>query len=119
MPDRKVPPAEKYAALKLFVRREGRLRLNAFGAQSRFRDQLIEWAVEEWPDETDAARLEETLRARLSIRTREKYGSVLAAFLIPVLVNVIVHLVVKWWESRRDNRAQLSSWVADAKASEG
>lgn len=110
---------EKYAALKLFVRREGALRLNAFGPQSKFRDQVIDWAIAEWPDEVDPARLEEVLRARLAIRTREKYGSVLAAFLIPVLVNVIAHLIVKWWESRKDNRAKLAVWVASAKASEG
>lgn len=119
MPDRKLPAAEKYAALKLFVRREGSLRLNAFGAQSRFRDQLVEWAVQEWPDETNAERLEQTLRARLAIRTRERYGSVLAAFLIPVIVNVVVHLIVKWWESRKDNRSQLSAWVCDAKEAKG
>lgn len=118
MSDRKLP-AEKYGALKLFVRREGKLRLNAFGPQSKFRDQMIEWAVAEWPDDADPARLEEVLRARLAIRTREKYGSVLAAFLVPVLVNVIAHLIVKWWESRKDNRDQLALWVADAKASKG
>lgn len=115
MPDRDLP-AEKHGALKDFVRREGGVRL---GSHWRFRDQLVDWAVESWPDETDPTRLEQTLKARLAIRTREKYGSVLAAFLVPVLVNVIVHLIVKWWDSRRENRKLMSEWRASAQAPKG
>lgn len=107
---------ERHSPLKSFVRKQGGVRL---GSHARFRDQVVDWAVESWPDDTDPARIEQTLRARLAIKTREKYGSVLAAFLIPVLVNVIVHLIVKWWESRRENRLLMDYWSARAKASKG
>jgi hypothetical protein len=100
--------------LKSWVRKRGGVRL---ASHAKFRDQIVEWAVESWPEDT--TRLEETLKARLAIRTKEKYGSVLAAFLVPVLVNLIVHLIVKWWESRRENKLLMDKWVADAKASEG
>lgn len=108
--------AVKYRPLKDFVARRGGVRL---GSHSRFRDQAVEWAVECWPLGVDADKVEEVLRARLALRTREQYGSVLAAFLIPVLVNLVVHIVVRWWESRRENRALMAQWSADAQAPEG
>jgi hypothetical protein len=95
--------------LKSWVSKRGGIRL---ASHSKLRDQLVDWAIESWPAGDD--RLEETLKARLAIRTKEKYGSVLAAFLIPVFVNVIVHLIVKWWESRRENRLLMEQWVAEA-----
>lgn len=105
--------------LKSWVRKRGGIRL---GSHERLRDQLVDWAIQSWPSadlHDDPRKLEETLKARLAIRTRGQYGSVLAAFLIPVFVNVIAHLIVQWWEARRENRLLMDKWVADAKTSEG
>lgn len=104
--------AERYGSLKAFVRERGGPRLLANG---RFRDRCVEWAVEDWPTDCEPERLEEVLRARLAIRTRQEYGSVMAALLIGIAVNLICRLIVDWWERRLSNKAIMAAWNHAAK----
>jgi hypothetical protein len=99
--------AERYRPLKEFVRERGGLRLAAHG---RFRDRCVEWAVADWPTGELPGEIEATLRARLAARTREEYGSVMAALLIGIAVNLICRLIVDWWERRRLNQAFMEVW---------
>ncbi|NBW12095.1 MAG: hypothetical protein EBR82_29100 [Caulobacteraceae bacterium] len=100
-----------YTPLKSFVAKRGGLRL---AAHSRTRDRLIEMAVEEWPANCDPDKLFDVLKARMSIRVRKEYGSVLAMFLISVLVNAIAKLVVEWWFSRDSHRVLMLGWRHNA-----
>jgi len=99
--------AEKYAPLKAYVLRKGPMRLALHGT---LRDALIEQIVEEWPSGCLPDRLEEVLRARIAVRLRSKYGSVLAVFLLSALANVLIRLVIEWWFSKDANRALMSGW---------
>jgi hypothetical protein len=100
-----------YTPLKSYVTKRGGLRL---AAHSRIRDRLIEMAVEEWPANCDPDKLCDVLKARMSIRVRKEYGSVLAMFLISVLVNAIAKLVVEWWFSRDSHRVLMLGWRQNA-----
>lgn len=97
----------RYRPLKEFVRERGGVRLAAHG---RFRDRCVEWAVADWPTDCEPERLEDVLRARLSRRTREEYGSIMAALLIGIAVNLICRIIVDWWERRRANKALMVAW---------
>lgn len=101
----------RYPALKKAVEKRGGLRLAMHGG---IRDQLVEMAVEEFPCDCSADRIEEVLRARMRIRAREKYGSVLAAFLVSVLINAIVKLIVDWWREKHSHRILMEGWCAQA-----
>ncbi len=100
-----------YTPLKTYVAKRGGLRLSS---HSRLRDRLIEMAVEEWPVGCDPTRVEEVLKARMAIRVRKQYGSILAMFLIGVLVNAIAKLVVEWWFSRDSHRVLMLGWRQNA-----
>lgn len=102
-----------YRPLKSFVSKRAGIR---FAAHGGLRDAIIEMAVEEWPEGCDLSRLEEVLLARLSIRIRQRYGSVVAFFLISVLLNVIVKLVIEWWLDRDAHRLLMSGWHSRAQA---
>lgn len=101
-----------YRPLKSFVSKRAGIRFAAHGA---LRDAMVEMVVEEWPEGCDPSKLEDVLRARLSIRIRQRYGSVVAFFLISVLLNVIVKLVIEWWLDRDAHRLLMSGWHSRAK----
>lgn len=101
----------RYSPLKDFVSRRGGLRL---ASHSRLRDRLIEMAVEEWPDQCEPTMIADVLKARMAIRVRKEYGSVLAMFIISVLVNAIAKIVVEWWFSRDSHRVLMAGWHRNA-----
>jgi hypothetical protein len=74
----------------------------------------IEWAVEEFPSDCPPDRIEEVLKARLKVRIRRDYGSVMAMILIGVLVNVITRLILEWWFERRSHRVLMEGWQRNA-----
>jgi hypothetical protein len=101
-----------YRALKSYVAAAGgtRLRLHA-----PLRDRLVEMVVEEWPDEfCPVDRIGEVVTARIRIRLQERYGSVVAMFLISVLVNAIVRLAIEWWLKRDSHRVLMYGWSKQA-----
>ena len=104
---------EKYKVLKDYVCRQGGIRVLMHGP---LRDQLIEWAVEDFPADADPERMAEVLSARLRIRAREKYGSVIAAILISVLAELIVKAIIAWWQKRQAHRVLLIGWQEQARA---
>lgn len=103
----------RYEPLKKFVMRSGGIRLSAHPA---LRDQLVEWAVEEFPVDADPSRVAEVLTARLRIRAREQFGSVIASILIWVLVQLIVKAVVAWWNKNHAHRVLMAGWGVQARA---
>jgi len=76
----------------------------------RARDRLVEMAVEEWPTGCPPDRIEEVLGAKLRIRVRQEYGSVIATILIGVMVSIIVRLVTEWWFSAMSHRVLMEGW---------
>lgn len=103
----------RYEPLKKFVMRSGGVRLSAHPS---LRDQLVDWAVEEFPVDAEPERVAEVLAARLRIRAREQYGSVLASILIWVLVQLIVKAVVSWWNKNHSHRVLMAGWGVQARA---
>ena len=101
----------QYRALKSFVARKAGMRL---AMHARLRDRLTEIIVEEWPVGCPPEHLEEVIRAKVALRVREKYGSVLAMFLISVLVNALVKIVVEWWFARDSHRVLMVGWAQNA-----
>jgi hypothetical protein len=103
-----------YRPLKEYVARRGGTRLALHGD---LRDRLVEWAVEEFPTDCPPDKAEEVLRARLKIRIRKQYGSVMAMILIGVLVNVITRLILEWWFEKKSHRVLMEGWHINAVAS--
>ena len=97
----------QYRPLKDFVTRRGGARLSVHGG---LRDRLVELAVEEFPLDAPPDRKDEVLRARLRLRVRREYGSVVATILIGLLVNTIVKLIVEWWFSKNSHRVLMEGW---------
>lgn len=95
--------ASNYHSLKSFVARRAGMRLAMHG---RLRDRLTEIIVEEWPVGCKPEHLEEVLRAKVSLRVREKYGS--------VLVNALVKIVLEWWFAREAHRVLMVGWAQNA-----
>jgi len=79
------------------------------------RDQLIEWAVEEFPLDGQPERMAEVLTARLRLRAKEKYGSVIAAILISVLAQLIVKAVIAWWRKNHSHQVLMRGWQEQSK----
>jgi hypothetical protein len=100
-----------YAPLREYVSRKGGLRL---ASHSRLKDRLIDMAVEEWPEACDPEMITDVLKARMAIRVKKQYGSILAMFIISVLVNAIAKIVVEWWFSRDSNRVLMMGWHRNA-----
>lgn len=100
--------AEKYAPLKAFVLRKGPMRLALHGP---LRDRLVEQIVEEWPVNCPPDRIEEVLRARMSVRLRGQYGSVIAVVLLSALANLIIRLVIEWWFARESHQVLMAGWA--------
>lgn len=80
-------------SLTAFVAERGGSRLIG---RRRLARRCCEWVVEENPAVVDAA----TVREIISRRAGEEYGSVLAAILLPLLLNLISGLIVEWWRRR-------------------
>lgn len=106
-----MPP--KYESLKTYVRRAGGIRLSTHPA---LRDKLVEWAVEEFPTDATPDRMEEVLTARLRLRVRDQYGSVIAAILISVLAQLIVKAIIAWWQKRHAHQVLMVGWQEQARA---
>lgn len=104
---------ETYEPLKQFVCRSGGMRL---ALHPGLRDKLIEWAVEEFPADAPPERMEEVLSARLRLRARDQYGSVIAAILISVLAQLIVNAIVAWWHKRNAHRVLMVGWQEASRA---
>ena len=96
-----------YRSLKDYVHRKGGARL---AMHRGVRDRLVEMAVEEYPADAPIDRQEEVLRARLRLRVRKEYGSIVATILIGVMINVLVKLITEWWLSRRSHRDLMQGW---------
>lgn len=101
-----------YEPLKKRVIRAGGLRL---AMHPQLRDQMTEAAVLDWPTGCDEDKIEDVLRARLTIRARQKYGSVLAVILLSAFINAIVRIVIEWWRERDSHRVLMSGWSKRAK----
>lgn len=96
-----------YKPLTTYVARRGGARLAMHGG---VRDRLAEMAVEEFPLDAAIERKEEVLRARLRVRIRREYNSILATILIGVMVNLISRLVLDWWFEKHSHRVLMEGW---------
>lgn len=107
-----MPPADAtYRPLKAFVAARSNSRLRLHGS---LRDRMIEAIVEEWPIGCPPDRVEEVVTARMKIRLREQYGSVVAMFLLSILVNALVKLIIEWWFDRESHRVLMVGWAEQA-----
>ena len=103
----------KYESLKTYVTRAGGIRLSAHPS---LRDRLVEWSVEEFPTDAPPERMAEVLSARLRLRARDQYGSVIAAILISVLAQLIVKAIIEWWKRRQAHQVLMIGWQEQARA---
>lgn len=101
-----------YRPLTDYIRRRGGMRV---AMHQGLVDRMIAMAVEEFPHTgcPDEA-LEDVLRARLSIRIKREYSSVVAALLISVLANLITRLIVEWIKRRQSHRVLMYGWSENA-----
>jgi len=106
-------PEARYQPLRQWVIRSGGVRLSLHPA---LRDQLIDWAVEEFPADAPEDRMAEVLSARLRLRVRDKYGSVIAAILISVLAQLIVNAIMAWWKKNHSHKVLMVGWQEQARA---
>jgi hypothetical protein len=113
MRPRRMPKTLMYKPLKSYVSKRGGI---GMAAHSRLRDRLVDMAVEEWPADCEPNMIHDVLKARMRIRVRKEYGSVLAMFIIGVLVNAIAKIVVEWWFSRDSHRVLMAGWNQQANA---
>lgn len=105
--------AEKYKSLKDFV--EARCGTRG-GFHRGVRNRLTEIAVEEFPTDTPAENILEVLNARMRVRIRKEYGSIVAMLLISVLANLIARAVWEWWKNHRAHRVSMIGWQEEARA---
>jgi hypothetical protein len=103
---------EKYRPLKDYVRKRGGPRLAFHG---RLRDQLVEMAVEDFPVSADDETGPEVLAARLRLRAREKYGSVMLLILVSIFSNLVARYVWEWWKRRHPHQVLMRGWQESAK----
>ena len=103
----------RYRPLMDYVARKGGMRLSMHGG---LRDQIVEAIVADWPSDCPVERVEEVVRARMAVRLRKRYGSVLTALLLSAFVNVIIRLVLDWWIERRSHRVLMDGWRLNAQA---
>lgn len=101
-----------YEPLKARVRRAGGVRL---AMHPKLRDQLTESAVLDWPTGCDSDKIADVLRARLTIRARKQYGSVIAIILLSAFINALVRIVIDWWLERDSHRVLMTGWSKRAK----
>lgn len=105
-----------YRPLKDYVARRGGIRL---AMHARLRDQLVEAAVADWPTGCDPDKLEDVVVARLRLRVRNRYGSIMAMLLISVVANIVGRLVLEWWRNRHSHRVLMEGWAAQAQKPSG
>jgi hypothetical protein len=103
----------RYIPLKEFVATKGGIRLAVGGGAAR--DRLVDWAIEDWPLGCPDDRLAEVIQARLKIRCRQQYGSVMGLFLLYVIAGIVSRLVAEWWLRKAAHRALIREWNAYAK----
>ena len=108
MPKRDVPA---YRPLKDYVRRRGGLRL---GMHGDLRDRIVDEIVADWPTDCPVEHVEEVVRARIGVKVKKKYGSIVAMLLLSALVNVIVRLVMDWWLDKNSHRVLMRGWASAA-----
>jgi hypothetical protein len=107
--------AEKYRSLKDFVES----RCGARGGFHRgIRNRLTEIAVEEFPSDAADDKCLEVLEARMRVRIRQEYGSIVAMLLISVIANLIARAVWEWWKKNRSHRVTMSGWQEEASRAE-
>lgn len=108
--------AEKYGSLKKYVEERA-------GKRGRihhgYRDRLVEIAVEEFPCGIDRDKSLEVLQARMRIRIRQEYGSIIAVLLISVLANLIARAVWEWLKKRHSHEVIMTGWQEEARAAKG
>lgn len=108
--------AEKYGSLKRFAAekcgRRGQIHRG-------IRDRMVEIAVEEFPADAPDDRVLEVLQARLRLRVKQEYGSVVAILLISVLANLIARAVWEWWKKNHSHKVLMRGWQEQARAKEG
>jgi hypothetical protein len=102
-----------YRPLKDFVARRGGFRLSMHGG---LRDSIVEQIIADWPTDCPLEQVEEVVRARIRLRARQKYGSVLGMIVLSAFINVVVRLVVEWWFERNSHRVLMAGWAKSAKA---
>ena len=107
-----MPDAYDHKPLKEYVARAGGMRLSM---HQTLRDQLVDMAVEEFPFDAPDDKRAEVLAARLRVRARDKYGSILAMILVSVLANLIAKLIVEWWRKHHANKVLMYAWHRSAK----
>jgi hypothetical protein len=71
--------------------------------------------VEEFPLDAPDDQKEEVLAARLLVRGREKYGSIILSILLGVMVQLIVHWIVEWWKKHHSHQVLMEGWQYAAK----
>lgn len=106
-------PDERYRPLKRFIAAHGGVRM---GMHQSLRDQIVDLSVAEFPFDAADDKKAEVLAARVKLRAREQYGSVIAMILIGVLVNLITKIIVEWWKRNHTNQTLMRGWNAEARA---
>jgi hypothetical protein len=102
-----------YRPLKDFVARRGGFRLAMHGG---LRDAVVEHIVADWPNDCPIEHVEEVVRARIRLKVRERYGSVLGMIVLSAFINVIVRLIIEWWFSKTSHRVLMAGWAKNAQA---
>lgn len=98
---------ERYVPLKAYVRRHGGARLSL---HPRLRDQLTDIAVEEFPFDATDETGPDVLAARLRIRARETYGSILTMIIVGIIVDLICKVIWEWWKKRHAHQVLMRGW---------
>lgn len=102
----------QYRPLKDYVAKRGGVRLSV---HPRLRDQLVDLAVEEYPCAADADVAGEVLAARLSLRARRHYGSVMTFLVVHAAAVLVAGLVWQWHGRRHAHRVLMLGWQEQAK----
>jgi hypothetical protein len=102
---------DSYKPLKKYIAAHGGPTLRMHG---KMLDRLTHAVVEEWPVGCPIDRIEEVVVARMRVRLRAQYGSVIAMFLIGVLVNALVRIIIDWWLARESHKILMAGWAQQA-----
>lgn len=101
-----------YRPLRAYVARKGGYRL---ACRARFRDQVVDQIVADWPVDCPVESIEEVVRAKAAVRVKNKYGmGIVATLLLSAFINVIVKLVMEWWFERDSHRVLMRGWAMKA-----
>jgi hypothetical protein len=101
-----------YRPLKSYVARRGGYRL---ACRARLRDQIVDQIVADWPCGCPVEVIDNVVRAKASVRVKNKYGTgIVATLLLSAFINVIVKLVMEWWFERDSHRVLMRGWATKA-----